>query len=215
MKQQKKFSASSGIAIGPILFVLAILAIIAMFMASGNENYQTASGADRISTDIISQANLIRSTINQCNLQYQMAISTGSVTTAADAYPFGSALGTVTPVSALLCDPMGTTSLWMDKLLPPPTGGFTVWNYVNGGAAGGRCIWTQPDTATAGSIYYGATPANIAAITSGLANTAKKFNSATGSSTTSEFMYNPAGASQKVVVWITPNTGAVNANCVP
>jgi len=204
MSHKQKFSPDAGIAIGPILFVIAILALLAAVMASGNSDFQVASGADRISADVAAQASLIRGTINQCNMQYVIAASTGSVSPVTDTYP--SPTG-VTPVSALTCNPMGSGSLWGAILLPPPTQGFNVWNYIDDSAnGGGRCIWTSPTTSN---------PSTVTSITVGLTHAAAKFNSSTSFSSSSEVIYNPASSSQKFVVWITMPTGTANSNCLP
>jgi len=206
MRESQRFSASAGIAIGPILFVIALLAVLAAVMAAGNGDYQTASGADRITADIGAQANLIRNTINECNLQYTLSVSSGSVAPTTDPYP-ASNTSTGTAVSALLCDPTGTSSLWGAILLPPPTGGFSPWMYIDASASnGGRCIWAAPS---------GSNPVNNAQITGGLTRASSKFNSSTSYSAASEVIYDPASASQKFVVWITPPTGTANSHCLP
>jgi len=202
VQKTEKFSPNAGIAIGPILFVLAILALLAMVMASGNGDYQVASGADRITADIVAQANMIRSTINNCNMQYMMGVSTGTYANVSDAYPSPSG---VTAVSALTCTPTGNSSLWGAILLPPATQGFQAWNYIDDSTnGGGRCIWTQPNpTSTSASIVAGLTRA------------AAKFNSATSYSSSSEVLYNPGSSYQKFVVWITLPTGTLNTHCDP
>ncbi len=201
-----RFSTTAGIAIGPILFVIAILALLAAVMASGGSEFQVASSADRITSDIVSQTNLIRSTITQCNLQYQMALSIGSVSSQPDSYPTAAS---ATLVSALLCDPLGTSSIWSNStsaiMLPQPTQGFNAWQYINAGASGGgRCFWTSPS---------GANPLSSSGIVSGLTRAASKFNSATTNSKTSEVLYDPTSSTQKFVVWITPPSGTANSNC--
>ncbi|MDE2028969.1 MAG: hypothetical protein KGI97_00225 [Alphaproteobacteria bacterium] len=207
MSDTKKFPPSAGIAIGPILFILALLALIAVVMSSsGGGNFQVASGADRIATDITSQANLVRSTINQCNLNYQMAIATGSVTVTSDPYP-SSNTSTGTTVSALTCGPTGGASLWGAVMLPQPTQGFNAWTYIDASAAGGgRCIWTTPT---------GSSPKSNLSVTSGLTRAASKFNSSTSYSASNEVIYNPASTSQKFVVWITMPTGTADSHCLP
>ncbi|MDR3451015.1 MAG: hypothetical protein P4M15_14955 [Alphaproteobacteria bacterium] len=205
MIQTPRFSPQAGIAIGPILFILAILAIIAAYMASGNSDYQVASGTDRINADVTAQANLIRNAINQCNMQYSLAVSTGSVSPSTDAYPTSTGSGTA--VKSLTCAPMGGSSLWGATLLPPPTSGFNDWMYIDDAAAGGgRCFWTTPSSAN---------PMSNSGIVTGLTHAAAKFNSATAYSATNEVIYNPAKASQKFTVWITMPTGTPNANCLP
>jgi hypothetical protein len=200
----QRFSSDAGIAIGPILFVIAILALLAAVMASGGNDFQVASSADRITADVAAQASLVRGTINQCNMQYVIAASTGSVSPVTDPYP--SPVG-VTAVSLLTCNPMGTGSLWGAILLPPPTQGFNAWNYIDDAAnGGGRCIWTSP---------IGSNLAANEGITTGLTHAATKFNSTTAFSSTSEVIYNPASSSQKFIVWVTMPTGTANSNCLP
>lgn len=217
MSQPQRFSTQSGIAIGPILFVIAILALLAAVVSSGGGGFQVAAGADRITADIVAQANLIRSTINECNMQYsiQMATNPGGTTPVSDPYP--SPQGTVSPVSALYCSPIGSTistPIWNDvslgtKLLPPPTQGFNPWSYIDDSAApngNGRCFYTSPTEAN---------PVNDLSLTSGLTRAAAKFNSSTSYSPTTEVIYNPTSANQKFIVWITmPTTGSGNINCI-
>jgi hypothetical protein len=206
MSHAPRFSSKAGIAIGPILFVLAILALIASVMASGNGDYQVASGADRITADVVAQANLIRGMINQCNMQYTIAVSTGSVAPSTDPYPT-SDTSSGTTAASLVCSPTGTTSLWSDKLLPPPTQGFNAWTYMDAsGGGGGRCIWTTPSASN---------PSASEATTSGLTHAATKFNSSTAYSAATEVIYDPHSSSQKFVVWITLPTGSADSHCLP
>lgn len=207
--EHQRFSSSAGIAIGPILFVLALLGVVAMVMAQGGNNFTSVSVIDRVTADVVSQANLIRNTISTCNMQYQMSQTLAGSAAPDDVYPFGSALGTATAVRDLVCNPTGGASLWGANagiLFPPPTRGFNEWQYINAGLAGGRCIWT---TSTA------ATPLNDKALVAGLTRAASKFNSSTSADGTHEVVYDPASASQKFIVWVTPPTGTADSNCVP
>jgi hypothetical protein len=222
----RRLSSDAGIAIGPILFVLAILALIAAVMVSGNGDFQVAGGEDRITNDIVAQANLIRSTINQCNMQYTINVSTQSVgpVGTGDYYPrpYPTA-STPTAVSALVCNPLQGSSatspvIWNDpilgnKLLPPPTQGFNAWQYVDAwspvaASDGGRCFYIVPSVAS---------PSGQSTIVNGLTRAASKFNSSTSYSATTEAIYDPASTSQKFVIWITvPQTGGTpNSNCLP
>ena len=204
----QRFSRDAGIAIGPILFIIALLAVLATAMSSGSGNFQTSGVIDRISADVGSQANMIRTTINQCNLQYQLALSAGSVDIGStDGYPASDGTNG-TAVADLLCDPMGTSSLWGAILFPPPTKGFNGWKYINKGAANGRCIWTSPSTSN---------PVSDSGIVGGLSRAAAKFNNATSVDLAHEVVYNPASASQKFIVWITLPTVAADADahCKP
>jgi hypothetical protein len=207
----QKFSPEAGIAIGPILFIIALLAVLAAAMASGGGGFQISGKIDRISADVVTQANMIRTTINQCNLQYQLALSSGSVDTIGTDPPGGypsSDTSNGSAVADLICDPMGSASLWGAILLPPPTKGFNTWKYVNNGATTGRCIWTTPSTGNA---------VNDKGIVEGLSRAAAKFNSATAVDTTHEVVYDPASTSQKFIVWITlPATaGDADSHCTP
>ncbi len=207
----QRFSSSAGFAIGPILFVLAILAVLGAVMATGNNSFQLSSKIDRISADIVAQGNMIRNTVNNCNLQYQMALSTGSADAIASDPPGGfpdSNTTTGTNVSALLCDPVGTSSLWGAILMPRPTKGFGPWKYINNGPTNGRCIWIEPLDAGSKSD---------AALVAGLTRAAAKFNSGTAVNLSNEAIYNPSSDSQKFVIWITlPATvGDADSHCVP
>ena len=201
---------SAGIAIGPILFVIALLGILAAVMASGNGEFNTAGTADRITADIQSQASLIRAKINECNIKY-------GTDNNGDGYPASDPVnGTL--VSAINCtgDPTGLQNLWTGlraTVYPQPTKGFNQWYYINtngsgfgGTATGGRCIWITPSLSS---------PSGNTGLVQGLTNAASKFTSATSYTGSSEVIYNPASASQKFVLWITLPTSSPNANCLP
>jgi len=186
-----------------------MLAVIAAVLSSGNGDYQIASSSDRITADITAQANLIRNTINDCNMRYSLAVSINPNALASDPYPDTPASGLVADME---CTPLGTTSIWNNGasniLLPPPTSGFNPWSYVNAGATGGRCFWTTPTAAT---------PKNSSSIVGGLTRAASKFNAAAAASLSKEVIYDPASDSQKFVVWITlpSNLGTIDPLCVP
>ncbi len=183
---------SAGIAIGPILFVLALLGVIALAMGNSVGSFSGAGNTDRVTADILSQVSLIRAKINECNLLY-------GTNNNGDGWPASDPSdGTI--VSDLECeaDPAGKKNLWTgmrDVLLPPPTKGFNEWYYMNAGAAGGRCIWTSP-------IASGNSGNNA----SGLKIASNKFSS-------QELSYDPASSSQKFVIFITRPTGTVDTHC--
>jgi hypothetical protein len=200
-----RLPSNAGIAIGPILFVIALLGILAAVIAAGTGDFGTASIADRVYSDIYSQANLIRAKINECNLKWGTSNGNG------DGYPASSATGT--PVCALQCagDPntaetgtdcqgnaMTQQNLWYGirpAQLPPPTSGLNQWYYMNAGTSGGRCIWTHPSS-TPGS----------GGIIAGLTKAGTKFSS-------QELTFNSSGSSQNFVVWITLPTGTPSSYC--
>jgi len=199
-----RFPSNAGIAIGPILFMLAVLGVIAAVVsAGGGSGLGSAGVADRITADVVGQANLIRSKIGECYMQY--IVNGTNYATAApclnDAYPCSDQTNG-TDVAALTCpnDPLtgggDQQSLWTGlrfASLPIATKGFANWTYINAGESGGRCIWTAPASG-AGSAEEGLTRA------------AKKFSS-------QEVAYDPASNTQKFVVFITKPTGAVDSHC--
>lgn len=201
----------SGIAIGPILFVIAMIGVLGATMMSGIGRFGTASIADRISITIITQANLIRAKINECNI-------THGTNANYDGYP-SSDTTNGTLVSALDCegDNAGLRNLWSGARvtsLPPPPSGFSQWRYLNsngtgfgGTATGGRCIWIEPTVTS---------PSSNVGIVTGLTKAASKFTTATANDGSSEVNYDPASGSQRFVVWITPPAaGSEDAKCAP
>lgn len=204
----------TGIAIGVILFVIVMLGVIAMVVAAGSGDFGSASISDRISGTIPSQAILIRTKINACNILYESAASlcvSGSPCSVseslADPYPLSNT-STGTDVSALLCDPMGTASLWADNtLVPTPPTGFADWYYIDASASGGgRCIWIEPNTNN---------PSSDGAMVNGLTKSTAQFSSGTTYSASNEVIYNPTSDSQKFVMWITMPESTPNSNCLP
>jgi hypothetical protein len=200
----KRCSPDAGIAIAPILFVIALLAILATVIAAGTGDFSTATVADRVYNDLYSQANLIRAKINECNLKF-------GTNNNGDGYPPDT--GTPTMVCALICqgDPntaetgndcagnqLTQQNLWegmRPALLPPPTTGFNQWYYTNAGASGGgRCIWAEPSS--------GANEGMAA----GLAKAANRFSS-------QEVVYNSSGTTHRIVIWITVPTGTPDSHC--
>lgn len=210
MHHEKFNSMQAGIAIGPILFVIAILGILAVVISSNIGEFGTAGVVDRISADIQSQASLIRTKINECTTKYGTNANY-------DGYPSSDA-SNGTLVSALDCtgDPTGMQNLWSGlraTTLPAPTPGFGNWYYINtngtglgGAATGGRCIWIAPTTAN---------PQNSTGIVQGLTKAATKFRSGTAYSAGNEAVYDPASTSQKFVLWITAPTGTPDSHCLP
>ncbi|HEU0118381.1 MAG TPA: hypothetical protein VFR09_07080 [Alphaproteobacteria bacterium] len=210
MSPQPRFSAQSGIAIGPILFVIALLALLAAVMAAGFGDFGVASVTDRISADMQSQASLIRAKINECEIKY-------GTNNNYDGYP-PSDTSVGTAVSALNCegDPAGSQNLWnglRPAVYPQPTGGMNQWYYINtngsgmgGTATGGRCIWTTPSVSNASSN---------AGVVAGLSKAASKFTHGTTYASSSEVVYDPASSSQKFVLWITLPTGTPDSHCLP
>lgn len=208
----RRLSRRAGIAIGPILFVLAILGILAAVLSVGSTDFSVASIADRLTADIPAQANLIRAKILECHLLY-------GTNNNFDSYPQTSDTVNGALVSSLSCtgDNNGSGSnLWTGlraAFLPPPSTGMNAWYYVNtngvgqgGTAIGGRCIWTTPSVSN---------PSSNKGYVTGLTKAASKFTNSTSNDGASTVNYNPASTSQRFVVWITLPTGTPAANCTP
>ncbi len=202
----KRLHPCAGIAIGPILFVLAMLGILASVFASGGSSSLGSAGiTDRVTADVVGQANLIRSKISECQMQYLVnGTNFASAPCTNDSYPCSDQTdGTL--VSALTCpnDPLtgggAEQGLWSGlrpASLPATSQGLNGWMYMNAGDAGGRCLWTTP---TGGN--------SSAAIVDGLTRAAAKF-------TTQEVSYDSGSVSQKFVVFITlPTTGPTDSHC--
>ncbi len=176
----------SGIAIGPILFVIALLGILASFLASDMGSMGGAAREDTITATLGTQANLIRSKFNECNM-----IRSG--------WPAGDGTGAL--VTTLTCpgDPGGLDNLWTGarpSQLPPPPQGFNQWTYYDySGTGGGRCVKIAPVSATDPSTK------------TGIRRTFSKF-------TSQEADYSSGGVAQSLVIWITRPSGAAGANCV-
>lgn len=205
-----RFSPESGIAIGPILFVIALLAVLAVAVSSSIGDFGTVGVTDRVTADIVSQANLIRAKINECNIKYGTNANY-------DGYPSSDASdGTL--VSALECDgdPDALESLWTGQRpanLPPPTSGFGPWYYINtngsglgGDPEGGRCIWIEPTISN---------PKNNAGLVNGLKRAASKFSNGTAYDANNEVIYDPDSDSQKFIMWITLPTVTPDDKCLP
>jgi hypothetical protein len=210
-----RLSPQAGIALGPILFMLALLGVIAAVMsASGGGGFNVAGTADRVNADVSNQANLIRSKINECYMQYVTnGVNNSAAPCAGDAYPCSDQTnGSL--VSSLTCpgDPLisgAQQSIWTGlrvTLLPQPSTGFTPWFYMNAGDAGGRCIWTSPGSSTATTWTAPANGNNNSGVVEGLKLAAAKFSS-------QEASYIHASTSQKFVVFITRPTGTTDSHC--
>jgi hypothetical protein len=181
-----RWSRQQGIAIGPILFVLALLGIIAAYMATDTGSMGGAAREDTITAQISTQASLIRSKFAECN-------------TIRGGWPAGDGTGTL--LTAVTCpgDPSGQDNLWTGarsaQLAPPPQG-FNSWTYYDYAATGGgRCVKIAPAS--------GSDPATK----NGMRRAAAKF-------TSQEADYLSSGAAQSLVIWITRPSGTAGANCV-
>lgn len=186
MPGMSRLPRQAGIAIGPILFVIALLGVLAAFFANDMGSMGGAGREDSITTLLNAQANLIRSKFNECNM-------------IRSSWPIGDGDGTL--VSAVTCpgDPAGQDNLWTGarlNQLPPPPQNFNQWTYYDySGTGGGRCVKIAP--------VSGSDPSTRA----GIRRAAAKF-------TSQEADYSPDGGVQSLVIWITAPTGAAGANCV-
>jgi hypothetical protein len=188
-----RFNNNHGIAIGMILFVVALLGVIAIAMTAGSNVAGTTIVPDRVAADVKTQANLIRNKILEC---YTYGYERGDL---ADKYP--ASTGTGTPVEDLVCPAYnaGTNNIWNGQspaMLPPPTTGFDKWVYVNAGTAGGRCIRIQP---TSGN-------ANDQGLKNGLAQASSYFAA-------NELVYSSGSGSQRFILWISRPSGTPSTDC--
>ena len=76
-KSNSRFHSSSGIAIGPILFVIFVMAIIASAIASTTGAFSANANADKISNELVFQTNLIRNTIANCKMRFELGKGIG------------------------------------------------------------------------------------------------------------------------------------------
>jgi hypothetical protein len=211
MPPRQRSATEAGFAIGPILFVLAILAMIAGVIAAGFGDYGAASVIDRVAADIPSQTNLIRTAVNQCNGQYLTYVKlkqTEDSSYAEDPNPYPHSAAGGTAVDALLCDPLGAQSVWANISYPQVPKGFNTWTYIDASATdGGRCVWTTPQAKNSNMI-------------DGLNKAAHKFTTqprcdGSGTPCTAEVLYDPASASLKFALWITLPKGTPDSHCLP
>src|ERR1700743_833864 len=101
-----RLNKNQGIAIGMILFVLALLGVIAVARPAGANVTNTPIVPDRVTADMKSQANLIRNKILEC---YTYGYERGDLP---DKYPAGASPGVL--VENLTCPSYntGTDNLW-------------------------------------------------------------------------------------------------------
>jgi len=186
-----RLSRNSGIAIGMILFIIAVIAVLSIAISASGNFMGTTVTPDRVSADVKSQANLIRNKILEC---YTYGYERGDLV---DKYP--SSTGTGTPVSDLNCPsyPTGLTNIWAGQSpasLPPPPGGFDKWYYVNAGASGGRCARIQPLSTT------------DVGLKNGLLQASSVFDA-------NELSFDANSGSLRFILWITKPTGSPSADC--
>lgn len=179
MKNLRLLTSQPGIAIGPILFIVAILAVLAGAMSSGFGSYGVSATEDRIKTEIRGQANLIRAKIQECYMTTMGSLNFD--------YPSGpTPNGTL--VTNLDCpgDPTGQQNIWRGARptsLPPVPRGFGEWYYYNYNK--GRCIIITPTTSGASQ----------AGVQSGLTIVKNTFN-------TNEVYLD--GTDKSLSIWLTP-----------
>lgn len=201
----------SGIAIGPILMIVALIAVIVGAFSMGSSDIGGAMRADQATAELRAQADQIRAKIQECvfiTRQYAtVALQADPVTgimpadTRSDlqkgyGWPGeGGLLGTAINVRDLDCprDPTGRQNLWTGmrpSTFPAAPSGFDNWVFVNHGDPravnpGGTCIRIQPQAATAadGRIRE--------AITKALRGLAPD-----------EYTYNPGSSDQMIIIWL-------------
>ncbi len=216
---EKRLSHDSGIAIGMVLFGLALLAVVSVAMGvGGNNNLSSVISIDRSTADLKSQGLLIATKIRDCfsngidNKKLDCSNNTYIPGTGwsrpgcspidpAAFYPASSGSGT--PVENLNCPSFGAgiQNLWTGQvpaLLPPPSSGFDIWYYVNAGDGGGRCIRTQPLASTV----------DDSSMRAGLLEASASFSA-------NEVSYVPTSTSQRFILWITKPAVIASPDCAP
>lgn len=196
-----RFSPQAGVAVGVILFVLAMLAVVATaYTASGNFTGSTIT-PERIGRELRAQADLIRTKINECYMNFKDIDHSGVSHLNDTNFPASSGTGTL--VESLECPTYGTgtKNLWTGQssvMLPPPPKGLEKWVYRNAGAIEGRCIRIQPEAANASDNAF----------KQGMAEAAMAFSDL-------ERTYSSPSPSQRLILWITRPSGTAHADCAP
>lgn len=152
----------AGIALAPILMIIALLAVITGAFAMGSNMFgANAINTDRIILEVRGQSDMIRAKIEECVMVTRRAAQSGEPQFL---FPGDDTRGTPIDVVNLDCprDPTGQQNLWAGArpaTLPAPPRGFNPWVYVNHGdpddpaveGEGGICITIKPNANLAGS----------------------------------------------------------------
>jgi hypothetical protein len=183
----------AGIAVGAILFVLALLGVIAAAVSNSGTFMSTTITPDRVSADVKSQANLIRNKILEC---FTNGYDRGDLP---DRYPASTGTGTLVEVLDCPSFNTGSQNIWSGQYtatLPPPPGGFDKWVYVNAGTVNGRCIRIQPSSGNA----------NDQGLINGLLQASAAFSGM-------ELVFDSGSSSKRFILWITRPSGTPSADC--
>lgn len=145
----KPFHHNAGIAIGPILFIVAMLSIIVAALSSGLGSFGGNATIDRIKSDVRGQANLFRSKIQEC---YMITMGNENFGYPAGPTPSGVA------VKNLQCpgDPAGKQNIWSGArptAFPVNPQGFNDWIYFN--YSDGRCLLLTPSGTASTTMRQG------------------------------------------------------------
>jgi hypothetical protein len=215
----RRLAPDAGIAIGAILFALALIAVVSIAMSAGGGNIGNVISIDRVTADIKSQGLMITNKIRECytngyaNKQLDCSNNTFDALSGTWTRPgcspidtdalYPASTGSGTAIESVTCPSygVGLQNLWSGQspaMLPPPTNGFDKWYYVNAGSTGGRCIRIQPQPATV----------NDSGMRNGLIEAANSFSA-------SELTFVSGSISQRFILWITRPSGAASADCSP
>lgn len=192
-----KLNAQPGIALAPLLMVIALIAVLVGALGAGANMFgANALNSDRITFELRGQIDQIRAKLDECiMLTRQQAVPQFL-------YPGFDQLDTALNVADLNCprDAAGMQNLWQGARpsgLPAHPQNFTDWTYINHGdpdfvSPGGICISIRPvDATTAGND---AVKAAIQAVL-------KRYSP-------DEYTYDPNSANQRLIIWIRrPLTG--------
>ncbi len=100
-----RLSSRSGLVIGVILFVLAIVAVISIAVSAGSNVVGTSINIDRVSAQVEAQGRLIKNRITECVANGMQRLDANYTNSAAGGYvsPYPASSGTGTLVELLDC----------------------------------------------------------------------------------------------------------------
>ena len=233
---KRDIKSNAGIAIGPILFIVAIMAVIAVAVSSATGGFSTVLSADKIESEVFNQASLIRNKIIKCKAEFDLrrnlsSFSGKQLCPNPDGGGFPVSLEEGSRIDELMCsslvqvlkDSGGECCFWQDdgcENLNVVSIGDSIWeDAVPPSGMSGFKPWKYiNDIKNGGGICFWI-EANFKndTVSEGFARAALKFrhsNSvADGIANYSEVIV----SADKFIMWIVPPADEfkVNANCTP
>ncbi|NDE90167.1 MAG: hypothetical protein EB059_03380 [Alphaproteobacteria bacterium] len=217
----------AGIAVGVILFALALIGAMAVAMSSGNTMVGSTITIDRIAAEVKSQGQLILAKIRQCYTSgladKQLDCSNNTLlndnSTPDPSDDTWSRIGCppIVPIDTTLFYPTSTGTGTLVEALDCPSysaGSQNLWSGQSPAMlpppSPGLAKWTYVNAGDTGGRCIRIQPAGTAdeAMKAGLAQAARAFSSG-------ELTYTAGSTSQRFILWLTAPTGTVSANCAP